>query len=204
MFRAFGHENSSIINGGLPLWRLEGLPIEEGLPPHVSKSAYPTPTLNSDAIRSYEQIVSNSALDPATDLAAELVLDARPKGRFLGSDPEPRPGLSSGHIPHSSSLPFHVFLKKHTSKDGIEYTTLLSPPELRKALDDAVGAERADLVARGKLPVVTSCGSGMTAGILWLGLKLLGINNISLYDESWTGYATRSESNIEKRPECPM
>ena len=147
----------------------------------------------------YEQVVSNSALDPATNPAAELVLDARPKGRyvlplihapilsishrFLGLDSEPRPGLSSGHIPHSLSIPFHAFLKKHTSKDGTEYTTLLSPPELRKALDDTVGAERADLVTKGKVPVVTSCGSGMTAGILWLGLKLLGVNNISIYDE---------------------
>ena len=145
----------------------------------------------------YEQIVANSALDPATDSAAELVLDARSKGRYvnvhqsswpsqilcryLGADPEPRPGLSSGHIPHSLSLPFNVFLRKHVEADGATY--LLSPPELQKALEEAIGAECANLVIKGEIPVVTSCGSGMTAGVLWLGLKLLGVERIGLYDE---------------------
>lgn len=144
----------------------------------------------------YGQIVANSALDPATDPAAELVVDARSKGRYvhvhrsswpsqilcryLGVDPEPRPGLSSGHIPHSLSLPFNVFLKKHV---GAEATYLLSSPELQKALENAIGTERANLVIKGEIPVVTSCGSGMTAGVLWLGLKLLGVERIGLYDE---------------------
>ncbi|KIL71073.1 hypothetical protein M378DRAFT_96038 [Amanita muscaria Koide BX008] len=198
MFRSFGHTNSSIIDGGLPLWHLEGFPIDEGSPSPVEPSTYPTPTLNTDATRSYEQIVSNSTLDPATDPTAELVLDARSKGRFLGTDPEPRPGMSSGHIPHSLSLQFNDFLKKHTSEDGTEYTTFLPPSELRDALENAIGSERAELVIKGKIPVVTSCGSGMTAGILWLGLKLLSVNNISIYDESWLGYAMRSTSKIEK------
>jgi thiosulfate/3-mercaptopyruvate sulfurtransferase len=141
----------------------------------------------------YEQIVANSALDPATDPAAELVVDARSKGRYvyvhrsswpsqilcrhLGVDPEPPPGLSSGHIPHSLPLPFNVFLKKHV---GSEATYLLSPPELQKALVDAIGTKRANLVIKGEIPV---CGSGMAAGVLWLGLRRLGVGRIGLYDD---------------------
>ncbi|KAK2462091.1 hypothetical protein APHAL10511_006554 [Amanita phalloides] len=198
MFRSFRHNNSSIINGGLPLWLSEGLPVEQGSPSQATRSIYPTPALNATAIRNYEQIVANSALKPTIESTAELVVDARSKGRYLGVDPEPRPGLSSGHIPHSLSLPFNVFLKKHPRFDTSEFTTLLSPLELRKALEDTIGAECANLVLNGELPVVTSCGSGMTAGILWLGLKTLGVKRIGLYDESWTGYAMRSTSKIEK------
>lgn len=74
-----------------------------------------------------------------------------------------------------------MFLRKHVVAD--EATYLLSPPELKKALEDAIGTERANLVIKGEIPVVTSCGSGMTAGVLWLGLKLLGVERIGLYDE---------------------
>lgn len=74
-----------------------------------------------------------------------------------------------------------MFLRKDVGADGATY--LLSRPELQKALEDAVGTERANLVIKGETPVVTSCGSGMTAGVLWLGLKLLGVERIGLYDE---------------------
>lgn len=136
---------------------------------------------------------------------------------FLGTDPEPRPGLSSGHIPHSFSLPFNLFLKTHTIfNSSVQYTTVLSEPELRKALVDAIGVDQTQLVLTGKRSITTSCGSGMTAGTLWLGLKLLGAPNVALYDEvcpdqawsrlvtnkfdpqSWTGYASRAGSQIEK------
>lgn len=144
-------------------------------------------------------MVANSLQDPASDLAVELVLDARSRGRFLGTDPEPRPGLSSGHIPHSFSLPFNTFLETHTvPNSSTQYTTFLSEPKLRQALIDAIGAEQAELVITGKRSITTSCGSGMTAGVLWLGLKLLGAADVALYDESWTGYASRAESRIEK------
>lgn len=155
----------------------------------------------------FEQVVANSLLEPASDPAVELVVDARSRGRyanfyciayrtassftitcsFLGTDPEPRPGLSSGHMPHSFSLPFNVFLKAHTvPNSSIQYTTFLSEPELRQALVDVIGADHAQVVLTGKRPITTSCGSGMTAGILWLGLKLLGAPNVALYDEVCT------------------
>lgn len=151
----------------------------------------------------YEQIVSNSSLDPIASLNAEIVVDARSRGRYafpfnnqfvqpnpikiysyLGTDPEPRPGLSSGHIPHSLSLPFNTFLQTHTSPSSpTPYTTFLSPADIRKALVHAVGPEYAELIIKGEKPIVTSCGSGMTAGILWLGLRLIGVEKIGLYDE---------------------
>ncbi|KAG8220095.1 Rhodanese-like domain-containing protein [Butyriboletus roseoflavus] len=190
MFRAFGHQKSSILDGGLPRWEAEGFETE-GIPPTGEKtSTYPTPVLDGASIRSYEQVVANSLLNPASDPAVELVVDARSRGRFLATDPDPRPGLSSGHIPHSFSLPFDVFLKTHTVPNtSINYTTILSEPELRQALVDAIGADQAQLVLTGNRPITTTCGSGMTAGILWLGLKLLGVPNVALYDEVCTDHA---------------
>lgn len=103
--------------------------------------------------------------------------------RYLGVEPEPRPGLTSGHIPNSISLPFNAFLQSITAPNSRTYTTFLPPSEIRQALIDAVGAKQAELIIQGQRPVVTSCGSGMTAGVLWLGLKLLGVEKVGLYDE---------------------
>ncbi|KAF8971575.1 Rhodanese-like domain-containing protein [Flammula alnicola] len=198
MFRSFGHEKSSIIDGGLPRWVDEGLPLETAAPSQPKPATYAMPEFKGNAIRSYEQIVSNSQFDPSTNAQSELVLDARPKGRYTGNDPEPRPGLSSGHIPHSFSLTFNLFLQKHKTKDGQEYSTFLPPADIKRALDAAVGPAEADKIIRGERPVVASCGSGMTAGVLWLGLQLLGVKRVGLYDESWTGYAMRPTSQIQK------
>ncbi|KAG5648156.1 hypothetical protein DXG03_006110 [Asterophora parasitica] len=207
MFRTFGHHNSSVLDGGLPAWIAEGLPVENRDPSPVQHTEYPTPTLHAKSLRNlvilkifeaYEQIVANLNLDPSTNPDADLILDARSRGRYSGADPEPRAGLSSGHMPHSLSLPFNVFLRQNGGPHDAKYTTFLPPEEVRKALDEAVGSERAELIVKGEQPVTTTCGSGMTAGILWLGLKLLGVERISLYDESWTGYAMRATSKIEK------
>ena len=99
-------------------------------------------------------------------------------------------------MPHSVSLPFNVFLETHTVPDNIAsgltdklpmtYTRLKSNQGILAALEEALGAERAKEVLDGKRQVVTSCGSGMTAGILWLGLKLLGVERVGLYDEVCT------------------
>ncbi|KAF8895053.1 Rhodanese-like domain-containing protein [Gymnopilus junonius] len=198
MFRAFGHTNSSVLNGGLPAWVNEQLPVESSMPSEPRPTTYSAPDLKEQAIRSYDQIVANSQHDPSTNLQSELVLDARPKGRFTGTDPEPRPGLSSGHIPHSVSLTFNLFLQKNKTTDGQEYTTFLPVDDIRRAVVNAVGPEEAERIFLGERPVVTSCGSGMTAGVLWLGLQLLGVKQLGLYDESWTGYAMRPSSQIQK------
>ncbi|RDB28517.1 Thiosulfate/3-mercaptopyruvate sulfurtransferase 1, mitochondrial [Hypsizygus marmoreus] len=198
MFRSFGHQRSSVLDGGLPAWISEGLPIENGPLSPVHQTHYAIPRLENQSLRSYEQMVANSQLDPTANSNADLILDARSRGRYLGTDPEPRPGLSSGHIPHSFSLPFNLFLHKVTGADGTEYAKFLPAQDIYNALVEAIGDERAELVKTGVIPVTASCGSGMTAGILWLGLKLLGVEKISLYDESWTGYAMRQTSKIEK------
>lgn len=134
--------------------------------------------------------------------------------RFLGTEPEPRPGLSSGHIPHSFSLPFTAFLQTHTlPNSSLQYTTFLPVSELQNVLFNHLG-DQAEAVIQGERPITTTCGSGMTAGVLWLGLKLLGAQKVALYDEvshvthvvspitnfgqSWTGYASRTSSKIEK------
>ncbi|TCD70044.1 hypothetical protein EIP91_005025 [Steccherinum ochraceum] len=201
MFRTFGHNRSSILNGGLPAWEAHGCPIDQGHATAPSKSVYPPPKMNDRAIRDYLQMRQNATLNPAGESAAEIVVDARPQGRFHGTDPEPRPGLSSGHIPHSRSLPFTAFLETNNyEKDGTTatYTTLRSPTGIYESLQTALGPEYTKEVMSGKRNIVATCGSGMTAGVLWLGMKTLGVDNIGLYDESWTGYASREESPIEK------
>jgi len=188
MFKAFGHKSASILNGGLPRWEKEGRPIESGPPKPIAPSKYPAPIFKKDFVRSYEEIVKNSS---AVQSDAELVLDARSHGRFTGQDPEPRPSLSSGHIPNSRSLPFSDLLK---SQSG--YTVLPDPSTFRPIIEKALGPEVQNVFASQR-KVVNSCGSGMTAAVLWLALKELGIDS-AIYDESWTGYASRPESNIVK------
>ncbi|EIM92754.1 thiosulfate sulfurtransferase [Stereum hirsutum FP-91666 SS1] len=198
-FKALGHDKASVLDGGLPAWELDGGSTETGPLSEVRESTYPPPTLNEEVVRSYQQVVNNASSN-ITDSAAELVLDARSRGRYLGSDPEPRAGLSSGHIPHSFSLPFNTFLRTNKIPNSDKtYTTFLTPTEIREKLVETVGAENAEQILTGKRKVITSCGSGMTAGVLWLGLKLANeATRVSIYDESWTGYASRKESPIVK------
>lgn len=103
--------------------------------------------------------------------------------RYTGIDAEPRPGLPSGHIPHSFSLPFTTFLQTHTSPNSTQYTTFIPKRDLHAVLADAVGSDQAELIVKGEKSVITSCGSGMTAGVLWLGLRLLGADKVGIYDE---------------------
>ncbi|KAH9890913.1 Rhodanese-like protein [Cubamyces lactineus] len=212
MFRAFGHHRSSILDGGLPGWLAHGGDTEDGEANIMVRSRYNPPTLNSAMVKDYDQIVANSQVDPTKEPNAFYILDARAKGRFLGKDPEPRPGLSSGHMPYAISLPFNAFLETYTVPESVAskvvrpggqegpytYTRLRSTQGILDALEDALGPERTQEVLQGKRQIVTSCGSGMTASILWLGLKLLGVERVGLYDESWMGYAMRPESKIVK------
>lgn len=104
--------------------------------------------------------------------------------RFTGADPEPRPGLPSGHIPFSFSVPFSLFLNTHTLPDSdIQFTKFKSSSEIQVELQNGIGLANFRKALEGKCNIVTTCGSGMTAGILWLGLKTIGIEEISLFDE---------------------
>ncbi|KAF8521477.1 Rhodanese-like domain-containing protein [Gautieria morchelliformis] len=228
MFRAFSHTNSSVLNGGLPRWIDEGYQVEAN-PPNpaelsrnsdagtVNRTSYPAPSMNETVIRSYSDMVSNSTL-LRTDPTMELVLDARPRGRYLGVDPEPRPNLPSGHIPGSFSLPFNQFTIPHkVAADSplssyppylsSGYTTLRPPQELSEDIRKSLGTDFGNQVLGGERRIVTTCGSGMTAAVLWLGLSSIweaqqrGAPALSIYDESWTGYAARQESKIVKGEE---
>ncbi|MEK7700624.1 MAG: rhodanese-like domain-containing protein, partial [candidate division NC10 bacterium] len=112
----------------------------------------------------------------------EQVLDARSRGRFVGTEPEPRAGLRGGHIPGSLNLPYDQLYRK----DG----TLLPPDELRRAFE----ASGLDLAR----PKVTTCGSGVTASVLALGLHLLGDEKVAVYDGSWTEWGGRNDTPVER------
>ncbi|KAF8585549.1 Rhodanese-like protein [Ramaria rubella] len=228
MFRAFSHANSSVLDGGLPRWIDEGYQVET-TPSGVTvfednndtitekDTSYPVPPVNETIIRSYLEMVSNSTM-PRTDSTTDLVLDARSRGRYLGVDPEPRPGLSSGHIPGSFSLPFNQFTNQHkVSPDSplasyppylsSGYTTLRTPEQLSEEVRKSVGPEFGEQILLGQRRVVATCGSGMTAAVLWLGLSSVweaqgrDPPSLGIYDESWTGYAARQESVIIKGDE---
>lgn len=103
-------------------------------------------------------------------------------------------------MPYARSLPFTDFLQKHTytpsgATEPVSYTTVASPSALHAALENALGKDYADAVRAGERGVITSCGSGMTAGVLWLGLQLMGVQRVGLYDEVspvWPAVGTRS------------
>ncbi|EIW83574.1 Rhodanese-like protein [Coniophora puteana RWD-64-598 SS2] len=201
MFRSFGHEKSSVLDGGIPRWEVEGFPMETSSPKVPSKTTYPIPSMDASIIRNYDQMFSLASCD--LQAIPEVVLDARPKGRFDGVDPEPRPIIPSGHMPNSTSLPFSLFLSTNdvppsfSSIPAPTYTTVLPPAEIRAALESAVGPDVAAAVVRKERPVVVTCGSGMTAGTVWLGLQLLGIDKMGFYDESWTGYVIHQGKHIK-------
>lgn len=162
----------------------------------------------------YSQVVSNSLRPLETSLDVEVVLDARSRGRWAGTEPEPRPNMKSGHIPHSLSLPFNSLLETNRLGEGdVIYTTLAEPSKLRDILHAALGDIYFTQVMEGSRSLVNSCGSGMTAAIVWLALRTFGIDS-AIYDEvssalsaagddlttseqSWSGYAVRQQSRIE-------
>ncbi|HWK38196.1 MAG TPA: 3-mercaptopyruvate sulfurtransferase [Hyphomicrobium sp.] len=160
-FRAMGHEDVAVLNGGLKKWKAEGRALEDGTPPKRTERHF-TPLMNSALIRDMDD------MKKAIAKRAQIV-DARPAARFEGTEPEPRPGLRSGHLPGSRNVPSQSLI----NDDG----TLRSEAELNKIFADA-GIDW-------RQPVVTTCGSGVTASILSLALAVLGQTNAAVYDGSW-------------------
>ncbi len=169
----FGHDQAAVLDGGLPKWVREGRPTESGEPPPATPSDY-RPDFRAARLRGIGDMIDNLASGNA------LVLDARAASRFAGSVAEARPGVRPGHIPGARSLPYTELL---TSEQ-----TMLPPEALRRRFAQA-GAD-------GTRPVVTSCGSGVTACMLTLGLTVAGLPVGAVYDGSWTEWGGRSDTPV--------
>jgi thiosulfate/3-mercaptopyruvate sulfurtransferase len=160
-FRAMGHREVAVLDGGLPKWVAEGHPVETGWPdkPHAEFKAH----LDESLVRDAGQVKAI-----LSDGSAQVV-DARPAARFRGEAPEPRAGLRGGHMPGALNTPAGTLIR-----DG----RLLPPEELRAAFE----AAGVDL----DKPLITTCGSGVTASLLALALGVLGREDVAVYDGSWS------------------
>jgi thiosulfate/3-mercaptopyruvate sulfurtransferase len=177
MMRLFEHDNVALLDGGLPKWKAEGRPLETAAPaiPRRQFTAHFRPGL----VRDIAAIRTNLASK------AEQVVDARSTGRFDGTAEETWPGRRRGHIPGSRNLPFDLVTDPKTKQ-------LRSAEELQRLFTDAG-------VAIDK-PIVTSCGSGVTACALAFGLYLIGRPDVAIYDGSWSEWGLPGDTPIETGP----
>ena len=173
-FRLMGKQDVAVLDGGLPKWRAEGLPLDD-LPP-VIKDRHMTVQRQARLIRDVTQVAA------ASKLGDHEILDARSPARFRGDAAEPRPGLRSGHIPGARNLHYATLL----TEDG----TLRSPEGLRAVM----AAAGVDLTK----PAITSCGSGVTAAIVNLALERIGHRNHALYDGSWAEWGMYGDLKVAK------
>lgn len=163
MFRAMGHGDVAVLDGGFDAWRADGGAIED-LPPHVQADRHFTVRPRRDLVRDVEQVKA------ALASASAQVVDARAANRFRGEADEPRPGLRKGHMPGSINVPYGDLL----TPDG-----RLKPEAEIGAVFAAAGVD----LAR---PIVNTCGSGVTAAVLALAQSVVGHDNSSVYDGSWS------------------
>lgn len=175
MFRLFGHDDVAVLNGGLPKWVAEGRPTED-IPP-VPRERHFTARQNNFLVRNVGQLIENIGTK------REQVVDVRSPGRFTGVDPEPRPARKKGHIPGSLNLPFPKLLDP--DKGGV----FRSADEIKAAVE----AAGIDLTR----PVVTSCGSGVTACVGALALYLIGYKEVAIYDGSWAEWGDHFDTPVE-------
>ena len=175
MFRAFGVQNVFVLDGGLPAWKEEGYPLTDEVPTRMERHF--TAILNNDMVRSLDEV------QEALDTSSHLVLDARAPERFKGLAQEPREGVRAGHMPGALNLPFGLLLNEGK---------LRSEEDLRNIFKQ-VGVDATT-------PVITSCGSGVTAAVLTLALTRAGFSKNALYDGSWTEWGSSSKTEVISEP----
>jgi len=173
--RAYGVRDVAILDGGLPKWLHEGRPIEAGEAKPIPRTF--TPHLDSGVVASLDDVRK------AITSGSAQILDARPADRFEGRAPEPRPGLKSGHMPGALNLPFVEIIENGHLKSG-------------EALIAALKAHGVDLAK----PVITTCGSGVTAAILALAVEQAGGKVAGLYDGSWAEWGGRDDCPVVTVP----
>jgi thiosulfate/3-mercaptopyruvate sulfurtransferase len=174
--RLFGAQKVFILAGGMPKWKAEGRPLQAGAAAPAAKTFAARP-YSTDMV-----VTPPDILRLLADGKAQVV-DARPADRFRGEAPEPRPGIRSGHIPGSRNVP---------SSSVLENGELL-PPERLAAVFAAAGVDI-------DKPVVTTCGSGVSAALLWLAIETLGKAPAGLYDGSWSEWGGRADLPIVTGP----
>jgi len=172
-FRLFGHQDVAVLDGGLPKWLAEGRPVDDE--PVEPRERHFTARRHGAIVRDAPQMAR------AVKLGDEQVVDARSPGRFRGEDPEPREGLRQGHIPGSMNVPFETLLNDDQT---------MKPPNEIRGIFEAAGVD----LGR---PIVTTCGSGVTAAVLTLGLVRIGHTRNAVYDGSWTEWGAYADLAIE-------
>lgn len=178
MFRLFGHDKVAVLDGGMPKWQAEGRPMETG--PAKARSATDFEArFRPDLVKSRDEVLA------AVKAGDMQIVDARPAGRFTGDDAEPRPGMRSGHIPGSRSLPVTELVNRDT----------------KTALDsDAVAAKFKAAGLDPSKPTISSCGSGVTACMIALNAHRLGHPGMAVYDGSWSDWGSREDTPVETGP----
>lgn len=171
--KTFGAKDVRVLEGGLPAWDKAGWPKETG--PAKPKPAKFRATFSPNQVRDFDGVRDALA-------RGVTVVDARSAPRFRGEEPEPRPGLPSGHMPGARNLHYAAL----ADSEG----RLVAPEKIRKLFEDA----EVDLSS----PVITTCGSGITAAILHLALARIGKNDVAVYDGSWTEWGSRPGAPVAK------
>ncbi|WP_299665295.1 sulfurtransferase [uncultured Polaribacter sp.] len=164
MFQLMGFKNIAVLDGGLPEWKIKNYPIENP-ENHQPKQGNFKVDYTSEKLKCTEDVL-NSIENKET-----LIVDARSKGRFYGTEPEPRNNLKSGHIPNSVNLPFGEVQQAGKMKSNEELKSIFKEYQNKKE-------------------VIFTCGSGITAAILALGAEIANIKNVSVYDGSWTAWGS--------------